>query len=127
MSDASMQEWERLPEALKVSNPEQARLGLHHADELGGGPDVQGIARAHSAKNRAYEPLEALARLEHGRWNVERLTASWRPGPRSAARKTSPYLVAWDELSEEIKDYDRATTNLMQLRAEHDPGDHLSA
>ena len=51
--------------------------------------------------------LRELAEMEHGRWNVERLMQGWRFGEKKdSVKKISPYLVPWEELSEEIKGYD---------------------
>jgi voltage-gated potassium channel Kch len=51
--------------------------------------------------------IELLARVEHGRWNVERLSSGWKLGPRDIARKTTPYLVPWADLDSATQDYDR--------------------
>ena len=48
-----------------------------------------------------------MAELEHEAWMEERLSRGWKLGERNAENKTSPYLVPYDQLSEEIKDYDR--------------------
>jgi hypothetical protein len=54
------------------------------------------------------EEIEWMAEMEHGRWNVERLRAGWRYGrEKDEHAKISPYLVAWDDLSDEIKGYNR--------------------
>jgi hypothetical protein len=56
-----------------------------------------------------FEPAEEeiLAEMEHDRWVDERQMAGWRLGPRDPEKKVSPYLVAWDKLDDEIKEYDR--------------------
>jgi hypothetical protein len=51
--------------------------------------------------------VELMAELEHGRWNTERLLDGWTLGPRDPLKKTSPYLVAWADLPDGIKEYDR--------------------
>ena len=53
------------------------------------------------------ELVEFMAELEHEDWMRERLSRGWKLGERNAEKKTSPYLVPYDQLSEEIKDYDR--------------------
>jgi hypothetical protein len=57
------------------------------------------------------DQLESMAALEHERWMDERKTAGWRYGlpPRDAVRKTSPYLVPWQELPDDVRENDRAT------------------
>ena len=48
------------------------------------------------------EEVERLARREHDRWVAERRAAGWVPGPvKDTDRKISPYLVPWEELSED--------------------------
>jgi hypothetical protein len=45
--------------------------------------------------------------MEHGRWNVERFLLGWRYAEtKDVAKKLSPYLVPWDQLSPEIQRYD---------------------
>jgi hypothetical protein len=54
------------------------------------------------------EQVEELARREHDRWQDERRQAAWRYGPvRDAHAKLSPYLVPWDELTEDVRNLDR--------------------
>lgn len=53
------------------------------------------------------EEVELLAKMEHARWNAERLLAGWRLGPYDAERWTSPYLVAWDDLPDDAREKDR--------------------
>jgi uncharacterized membrane protein YkvA (DUF1232 family) len=44
---------------------------------------------------------------------LERLLDGWKPGPRDPVRKTSPYLIGYDDLAEEIKEYDREVVRNM--------------
>jgi hypothetical protein len=53
------------------------------------------------------DEIETLAAAEHIRWMRERMTDGWTPGPKDDARKTTPYLVPFDELPADIADYDR--------------------
>lgn len=56
------------------------------------------------------DEVEFMAEMEHGRWVVERLRQGWRRGPkRDPDKKLSPYLVAWEELPDEVKGWDRKT------------------
>lgn len=59
------------------------------------------------------EPLmEMIARNTHEVWSVGRMNEGWTYGPaRSDERKEHPGLVAYEELSEREKDYDRATSS----------------
>ena len=49
--------------------------------------------------------IEAMARWEHERWLNERRSMGWMFGQeRDAEKKTSPYLVPYDELDEDVKE-----------------------
>ncbi|TAK15575.1 MAG: hypothetical protein EPO35_06995 [Acidobacteria bacterium] len=56
------------------------------------------------------DEIEVLAKMEHRRWMAERRMAGWQhaPGKKDEARRTSPHLVEWERLAEEIRDYDRS-------------------
>jgi len=105
--DASMRPWEELDESLKNSSRASAdhipvklrAIGCCIANEGAAGDRVA-----------SFEPaeVELLAKMEHARWCAERLLSGWLPGrQRVPAEKKTPYLVDWDELSDEVKQYDR--------------------
>jgi hypothetical protein len=57
--------------------------------------------------DESFKDLDRLAQLEHARWNAERLLAGWRYGAtKDIKKKLNPYIVKWEELSEEIRKYD---------------------
>jgi hypothetical protein len=99
--------WVELPEHLKESNRAQA-------DDIGNKLRTIGCAiepltdpGADTFHFRNGE-IELLARKEHDRWWREREKDGWKFAPeKDVERKKSPYLIPWDELPEEIKDYDR--------------------
>ena len=108
--EPSLLPWEDLPEALKVSNFHQvayaenilktAGLGIRPITDPGK-PPVSMTELLDKAG------LERLAEMEHGRWNVERLLLGWRwAEAKDVGRKLSPYLVPWDRLPPEIREYD---------------------
>jgi hypothetical protein len=65
------------------------------------------------------DEIERLAEMEHGRWNIERLLAGWTWGEsREEAAKTSPCLVPWSELPDEVKQWDlQAVARIPELLA----------
>jgi hypothetical protein len=54
------------------------------------------------------EEIETMSRMEHGRWNVERLMSGWKYGPRrDAGSKLSPFIASWNQIPDKARDYDR--------------------
>lgn len=104
-ADPSMNPWETLAETLKNSNRDQAiDIGMK-LDAIGCrvAPASDGAAATFTSAE-----LERLATLEHDRWVAERSRAGWTLGPvKDVELKRSPYLVPWEELAEEIREYDR--------------------
>jgi voltage-gated potassium channel Kch len=109
-TNPSMVAWEELPETLRESNRRQA-------DHIPVKLQAVGCAIAPLADWRAAplelapDEVERLARVEHDRWRAERLLDGWTyaPGPKDLRRKTTPWLIPWEEMPEEQKDYDRNT------------------
>ena len=57
------------------------------------------------------ELAEQLAKNCHEVWAAGRIAQGWTYGPvRDDAKKETPCLVAYEELTEEEKDYDRNTS-----------------
>ncbi|MGP1345453.1 MAG: RyR domain-containing protein [Phycisphaerales bacterium] len=113
--------WESLDAVYRASSLQQARtLGAILASEgfeivpetdprepvRFGVPDPGAPERLVPAPAHQQQ-LDRMARLEHARWNAERLSLGWRHGPtRSLEAKTSPYLVSFDALPREVQRYD---------------------
>ena len=54
---------------------------------------------------------EEIAKNTHEVWSAGRIADGWTYGPvRDDEKKTHPCLIPYEELSEEEKDYDRATS-----------------
>lgn len=104
----AMVDWEDLPEGLKESNRREADHAVVKLRAIGYDitPVVAGRAEAVPLSE---DEVELMAKMEHGRWMAERLFEGWSyaPAPKDLDRKTSPYLVPWDELDEETRDLDR--------------------
>ncbi len=55
-----------------------------------------------------------MAIMEHNRWVNERITNGWAYGERKdVSHRISPYIAPWDDIPEEIKEYDRETVRNM--------------
>jgi len=101
-SDPSMAPWEELLPYLQLSN-------LLAADDI---PNKLAVVEKRLSKrgNRLRltdDEIERLAEIEHGRWNLERLTSGWQLGERRVSRRPTPYLAPWTELNDDVKEYDR--------------------
>jgi 8-oxo-dGTP pyrophosphatase MutT (NUDIX family) len=106
LQDPAMAEWDELQEDLKESNRQQAADMAAKLARIG--------CSIHSIANEEVSPItfsdeeiKLLAEMEHERWMAERLQAGWTLGQRDPDRKTSPYLVAYDELPDDVKEWDR--------------------
>jgi hypothetical protein len=96
--------WEYLPEDLLFSNKAQAAYAPHILERCG--YKVEAKRKSKLVKF----PLRLIAKMgemEHGRWNVERLMRGWRyAAKKNETLKHSPYLVSWESLPEDIREYD---------------------
>lgn len=109
--------WESLPDTLKYSNVRQAQTIVEklkiigcYAGELDSNRDTHSFSAGE---------LESLARFEHNLWVEERVKNGWRYGPeRDAEKKTSPYLIPYDELAEDVKELDRDTVRNIPILLE---------
>jgi hypothetical protein len=110
------QPWERLQETFRRVNraavehipAKLASAGIDPSHWLG----VAGLPRLQAGEALAADPeqLEALSILEHERWNAQRRMDGWRGAPeggRDDARRQNPALKDWEQLSDELKGYDR--------------------
>lgn len=103
-----------LPDDLKYSNLRQAQ-GIYDKLELIG-CELRPKGKRGAIRSFTDEQVEMLAEHEHDQWMAERIARGWTLGERDVAKKRSPYLVPYGELTEEIKDYDRdAVRNIPAL------------
>jgi hypothetical protein len=104
--------WSELDESRKESNRAQARDMSVKLRSIG-----CSIAAMNDLSAPPFEftdeEFDTLAVAEHKRWVTERLESGWRPGPKDVRRKTTPYLVPFDELPSDIADLDRDAVRLI--------------
>jgi voltage-gated potassium channel Kch len=104
--DPASKPWKTLSENLKDSNRYQAdhipvklrAIGCYASTVQTGDEVVESFTN---------DEIEIMARMEHARWNAERWLDGWTLGSKDHAAKTSPYLVDWEQLPDEIQQYDR--------------------
>jgi ppGpp synthetase/RelA/SpoT-type nucleotidyltranferase len=106
-SDVSLVEWEVLPSNLKESNRNQADNIVGKLRQIG--CTVYAVEGGEPARFKFSDSeIEIMAEMEHGRWVVERLEDGWKWGAeRDIAKKTSPYLLSWAQLPDNVKEWDR--------------------
>lgn len=105
-TNPSMVPWEQLPDSLKESNRDQA---AHIGGKLATvGRGIAPLTDWDADKiTFTTDEVELLAEMEHDRWVIQRRTDGWTPGTKDIDAKTTPYLVPWNELSDEVKEWDR--------------------
>lgn len=107
--DPSLAEWDDLLDYLKESNRQEAD---HIREKLRciGCTIRRAKGRDVSLMEFTEDEIERMAEMEHARWNVERLLDGWKWGEeRDVIKKTSPYLVPWSDLPDDVKEWDRET------------------
>jgi len=101
----SLVAWELLPEHLKASNRDQ--MAHLRVKLMAIGRDLAPGLEGSSAP-LGPEEIELFAEMEHERWCEHERFGGWTLGPhKDAAAKTTPYLVPWEDLPEEMRDIDR--------------------
>jgi hypothetical protein len=104
--DPAMSEWDDLPEHLRESNRSQAADIFEKLSAIGCTVHEVGDGGVNEFRFSGPE-IERMAEMEHDRWTAERVADGWTLGERDVVKKTSPHLVSWEELPEEVKEWDR--------------------
>ena len=116
-TDPAMRPWGALAETLKESNRHQA--GDIGRKLRGLGYRVVATDGEPTVAQFTPEEIERMAMMEHDRWAAERRASGWTAGVRDVERKITPYLVPWDQLAEDVREYDRdAVRGIPELLAE---------
>jgi RyR domain len=117
-TDPAVQPWGELAETLRESNRHQA--GDIGRKVRGLGYRVVSTDGEPTVAQFTPEEIERLAMMEHDRWVAERRASGWTTGAvRDIERKITPHLVPWDQLAEEVREYDRdAVRAIPELMAE---------
>ena len=105
--------WDALSEDFRESNRQQAAhlyfklraLGYEAVPKDDPRPAIAGFST---------EQLERLSIMEHDRWVAERRVAGWVYGePSDKPRRINANLIPYEQLTESMKDYDRAAVRLI--------------
>lgn len=105
----ALRPWQNLPEHLKRSNRQAVGFLLERLATLG--YRVVPVASPKSAESPPVSDfgsqVEMLSKMAHTRWLNERTAAGWMPGAKDPARRTHPFLLAWEFLPEEERQKSR--------------------
>lgn len=102
--------WVQLKEVYRDSNRQQAEhipiklraIGCEMVTEA----ELKALGKKVQVVKDIRDPNDKLAKMEHNRWNAERFMGGWSYG-KVKGDMVSPYLVDYEELAPEIKQYDR--------------------
>ena len=113
-------DWQTLPEPMKASNRalvEHLQTKMFCAN-LEAKACVDQLGNVELGCNKTlYEDgkeLEALAEIEHNRFVAERRMAGWTKGPRDETLKQDPNFISYNELTDDMKAFDRLIIKLTQ-------------
>lgn len=97
--------WKNLSQEYKDSN---RKVGDHLGVKMRGiGCEIVSQDDLRPAAIFSPEELYNLSKLEHRRWCADRSLAGWTYGKeKNEKTRRTPYLTDWENLSEEIRDYD---------------------
>jgi ppGpp synthetase/RelA/SpoT-type nucleotidyltranferase len=100
--------WNKLDPALQYSNRKQVAFYEHILKRVGLSirkaetPVIVNIKELVKP-----EEYDFLARLEHARWNAERMLEGWKYGPvKDITNKLNPCIISWKKLDEATRKYD---------------------
>ena len=97
--------FDELTPQLKIANIRQARSIPNKLDIIGceiASNDDERDAILRFSKDEILD----LAILEHQEWCDEKIGTGWTLGEKDVENLVTPYLVPWDELTEDIQQYD---------------------
>jgi hypothetical protein len=106
-SEPSLMPWDKLDENFKDANRDQARC-IKRAVEREGYTLISRVTWDDPLTVFSADEIERMAIMEHQRWWDNRKKNGWTYGPKKdVPGKISPYMVPWEDLTEDIRDYDR--------------------
>ena len=107
--------WDGLPDTLKYSNVRQAQTYQEKLSLIGCYYGSSPLSEQDSMVTAfTKEEIELLAEYEHILWCEERKQNGWTYGDtKDVSRKITPFLIPYEELTEEDKQKDRDTVVIM--------------
>ncbi|MFH2057651.1 MAG: RyR domain-containing protein [Pseudomonadota bacterium] len=109
--DSALLPWEKLSDSLKRSNLDQINFISNKLSSVGLSARKKDMENYSAFEGFSEGQVLHMAEMEHARWNIERLKDGWTLGVKDVEKKKSPYIIPWNELTDEIKKYDIDTIN----------------
>jgi hypothetical protein len=108
--------WEKLDPSLQHSNIMQVAFYEHMLKRVGLSVRKTDNPTLFNIKGIPTSDYDMLARLEHARWNAERMLEGWKYGPeKDIEAKLNPCITVWDNLDAETREYDYEPVNNIPL------------
>ncbi len=106
--DPSMLPWAELDEGLRESCRQQADSIEAKLRRIGCSLRPVPASRKPASFTFSVDEIGIMAKMEHERWMTERRLAGWVYGKeRDIERRISPWLVVWEELPDDVRQWDR--------------------
>jgi len=106
--------FEKLSDDIRDANHESARTIPRKLKLLGIGLHKARTGTVPQKLVLPPEEIETLSKWEHARWNWQKVLQGWVFGKtKDEARKTHPFIVSWNELPDNIREYDRENIRLI--------------
>ena len=110
--DPACKDWKDLDATYRISNKLQAAyiepILRRHGFGVRATSGAEPAPTPKDVMERLESQVDAMAEMEHGRWIVDRLRDGWVHGEkRSLEHKTHPDLVPWEQLDDDVREYDR--------------------
>lgn len=101
--------WEKLPEEFKESNRNRADRICKQLEAVG--CSIEPLRELDPELfSFTEDEVELMAKMEHEDWRKYMISKGWKHGPmRNDKKRTTPYLVLWEDLPEEAKKLTRDT------------------
>jgi len=114
-TNSSMVEFDALPDDMKEANLDYARRIPVLLRSIGYGVKRLQKDAESTLLTLDEKQIETMAEMEHARWNWQKILQGWiyKEGEKNIKEKTTPHLVPWEELSQEIQDYDRKSVRVI--------------
>ncbi len=115
-TNRSLADFDELPDDLQASNYDNAATIPRKLRKIGYGLRKLPPGEQPALLKLTEQQITEMGKMEHARWNWQRIMQGWIYAPgqkKDIENKTTPHLVPWTDLPEEIREYDLETVRLI--------------